>query len=64
MAKGSQGANIVVMARRQQQIDEVAAQIAGEFGVETLAIRCDITTPRTSTPPWRRSSSTSAASTS
>ncbi len=42
-ALASQGANIVVMARRQQQIDEVAAQIAEEFGVETLAIRCDIT---------------------
>ena len=42
-ALASQGCNIVVMARRQQQIDEVAAQIAGEFGVETLAIRCDIT---------------------
>lgn len=42
-ALASQGANIVVMARRQQQIDEVAADIAEEFGVETLAIRCDIT---------------------
>lgn len=42
-ALASQGCNIVVMARRQQQIDEVAAQIAEEFGVETLAIRCDIT---------------------
>ncbi len=42
-ALASQGANIVVMARRQQQIDEVAAEIAEEFGVETLAIRCDIT---------------------
>ena len=42
-ALASQGAKIVVMARRQQQIDEVAAQIAEEFGVETLAIRCDIT---------------------
>ncbi len=41
-ALASQGSNIVVMARRQQQIDEVAAQIAEEFGVETLAIRCDI----------------------
>ncbi|MBQ9006846.1 MAG: SDR family NAD(P)-dependent oxidoreductase, partial [Atopobiaceae bacterium] len=42
-ALASQGCNIVVMARRQQQIDEVAAEIAEEFGVETLAIRCDIT---------------------
>jgi len=42
-ALASQGANIVVFARRQQQIDEVAAQIAEEFGVETMAVRCDIT---------------------
>ncbi|MBR3384967.1 MAG: SDR family oxidoreductase [Atopobiaceae bacterium] len=42
-ALASQGANIVVFARRQQQIDEVAAAIAEEFGVETIAVRCDIT---------------------
>ena len=42
-ALASQGCNIVVFARRQQQIDEVAAQIAEEFGVETMAVRCDIT---------------------
>ncbi|MBP3892854.1 MAG: SDR family oxidoreductase [Atopobiaceae bacterium] len=42
-ALANQGCNIVVMARRQQQIEEVASQIAEEFGVETLAIRCDIT---------------------
>ena len=42
-ALASQGANIVVMARRQQQIDEVAAEIAEEFGVKTLAVQCDIT---------------------
>ena len=42
-ALASQGANIVVFARRQQQIDEVAAVIAEEFGVETMAVRCDIT---------------------
>ena len=42
-ALASQGASIVVMARRQQQIDEVASENAEEFGVETLAIRCDIT---------------------
>ncbi len=42
-ALANQGANIVVMARRQEQIDAVAAEIAEEFGVQTLAIRCDIT---------------------
>ena len=42
-ALANQGANIVVMARRQEKIDAVAAEIAEEFGVKTLAIRCDIT---------------------
>lgn len=42
-ALASQGANIVAVARRQNMIDEVAAKIAEEFGVKTLAVRCDIT---------------------
>lgn len=42
-ALANQGANIVVMARRQEKIDEVAAEIHDEFGVETAAIRIDIT---------------------
>ena len=42
-ALANQGCKIVVMARRQQQIEEVAKEICDEFGVETLAIRCDIT---------------------
>ncbi len=42
-ALASQGAKIVAVARRQELIDAVAAQIAADFGVETLALRCDIT---------------------
>ena len=42
-ALANQGANIVCVARRQNLIDAVAAEIASEFGVETLAVRCDIT---------------------
>ena len=42
-ALANQGANIVAVARRQNMIDEVAADIAAKFGVETLAVRCDIT---------------------
>ena len=42
-ALANQGANIIVVARRQNMIDEVAASIAAEFGVKTLALRCDIT---------------------
>ncbi len=42
-ALANQGANIVVVARRQNMIDAVAAEIAEEYGVKTLAVRCDIT---------------------
>ena len=42
-ALASQGAKIVAIARRQNLIDEVSAEITKEFGVETLPIRCDIT---------------------
>lgn len=42
-ALASQGAAIVPVARRQEKIEEVAAQIADEFGVETFPVRCDIT---------------------
>ena len=42
-ALANQGANIVVVARRQQLIEEVAAELEKEYGVEALPIRCDIT---------------------
>ena len=42
-ALANQGANIVAVARRQNMIEAVADEIAKEFGVETLAICCDIT---------------------
>ena len=42
-ALASQGANIVAVARRQNLIEEVAANIKKEYGVETLAVKCDIT---------------------
>ena len=42
-ALANQGANIVAVARRQNLIDQVAAEIAQEYGVKTLAVRCDIT---------------------
>ena len=42
-ALASQGAKIVCVARRQNLIDEVAAEITKEFGVEAVGIRCDIT---------------------
>ncbi len=42
-ALANQGCKIVVLARRQNLIDEVAAEITKEYGVETLAVACDIT---------------------
>ena len=42
-ALANQGASIVAVARRQEKIEAVAAEIKAEFGVQTYAIRCDIT---------------------
>ena len=42
-ALANQGAKIVAIARRKDKIDAVAAEIGKEFGVETLAVQCDIT---------------------
>ena len=42
-ALASQGAGIVAVARRQNMIDAVAAEIAETYHVPTLAVRCDIT---------------------
>ena len=42
-ALANQGASIVAVARRQNLIEEVAADIKKEYGVETLAVKCDIT---------------------
>jgi NADP-dependent 3-hydroxy acid dehydrogenase YdfG len=38
-ALANQGAIIVPIARRQQKIEEVAAEIREEFGVETFPVR-------------------------
>lgn len=42
-ALASQGCNIVPIARRLEKLQEVAAMLEKEFGVETLPLRCDIT---------------------
>ncbi len=45
MAKAfaNQGANLVLLARRQNLLDENAKAISAEFGVEVLPFACDIT---------------------
>ena len=42
-ALANQGCNIVAVARRQEMIDKVANEIKEQFGVDAIAIRCDIT---------------------
>lgn len=42
-ALANQGANIVALARRQDKIEAVAKEINKQFGVDTLAVKCDIT---------------------
>ncbi len=42
-ALANQGCAIVPIARRMEKLEEVAAGLRAEFGVEVLPIRCDIT---------------------
>ena len=42
LAFGREGASIAVAARTRAQVDSVADEVASEFGVETLAIECDV----------------------
>ena len=42
-ALAAQGANIAILARRQDKIEAVAEDIAREYGVHTQAVQCDIT---------------------
>ena len=42
-ALANQGANIVLLARRKEMIEKNAEDIEKEFGVKTLAFKCDIT---------------------
>lgn len=42
-ALANQGCNIVAVARRQDKLDEVCAMLKADYGVDALALRCDIT---------------------
>jgi NAD(P)-dependent dehydrogenase (short-subunit alcohol dehydrogenase family) len=42
-ALANQGANIVCLARRQNLIEEVAAQLTKDYGVKAIGVPCDIT---------------------
>lgn len=45
MARGyaAQGANLVLTARRLEKLEAVAAELSSEYGVECLALQCDVT---------------------
>jgi len=38
-----QGANLVILARRIERLEEFAEQLRNEFGVKVLPIQCDVT---------------------
>lgn len=42
-ALANQGCNIACMARRQDKIDETAAMLQNDYGIEAIAVRCDVT---------------------
>lgn len=39
----SQGANVVIIARRYEKLQEVAKEIEAEYAVKVLPIKCDVT---------------------
>ena len=42
-ALASAGCNIVAIARRQEKLDAVVQELKAEYGVDALALKCDIT---------------------
>ncbi len=42
-ALANQGCNIVPIARRKEKVEAVAAELSSKYGVQTLAITCDVT---------------------
>ncbi len=42
-ALANQGCSIVALARRKEKVEAVANEIKEEFGVDTMAIKCDVT---------------------
>ena len=42
-ALANSGCNIVLIARRMEQLEKVAEELRSDYGVEALPIRCDIT---------------------
>ena len=42
-ALASQGCNIVAIARRQEKLEAVCAELKADFGIDALPLKCDIT---------------------
>ncbi len=42
-AFAKQGANLMLLARRKERLDELAKKLSDEFGVKVLTAKCDVT---------------------
>ncbi len=42
LAFAREGATVIVVARTRAEIDKVASEVANQFGVESLALECDV----------------------
>jgi gluconate 5-dehydrogenase len=42
-AFASQGANLVILARRIERLEELAEELRGKYGVRVLPVKCDVT---------------------
>ena len=42
-AFAKQGANLAILARRAERLEELQAELEGEYGVKVLPVRCDVT---------------------
>ena len=42
-ALARQGADLVLLARRKERLDELAEKLKDEFGAKVLAVKCDVT---------------------
>lgn len=42
-ALARQGADLVLLARRKERLDDLAEKLKGEFGAKVLSVKCDVT---------------------
>jgi gluconate 5-dehydrogenase len=42
-AFAGQGANLVILARRIERLEEFAEELRGKYGIKVLPVKCDVT---------------------